>query len=359
MSKIHFFKETVNRLGKYLQKAFSRGDLRLVKRITALLWLTEGKTPAQVAETLGVTVQTIYNWFKAFLHKKFDSLVYGKSPGRKPKLTKTQKETLKEKVKAGPIACGYHTACWSALLIQSLIQKEFGVLYNRNYVCELLHNLGFSFQKAKFVSDHLDEEKRREWMKNIWPKIYEEARSKNALLLFVDEASFAQWGSLSYTWATTGEQPCIKTSGRRKGYKVFGAIDYFSGQLIFHSTEERFKSDTYQEFMEKVLHATTKPVIIIHDGARYHTSRSTKDFFARHADRITVYQLSSYSPDYNPIEFLWKKVKTRSTHNQYFPEFHLLTVNVDAALSYFATHPEEVISLMGNYYKKLAGEDVA
>jgi len=36
---------------------------------------------------------------------------------------------------------------------------------------------------------------------------------------------------------------------------------------------------------------------------------------------LTVFQLPSYSPDYNPIEFLWKNVKRQSTHNQYFPEF--------------------------------------
>jgi transposase len=47
------------------------------------------------------------------------------------------------------------------VLIQQLMQREFGALYNRYYVCELLRNLGFSFQKARFVSDHLDEEARR------------------------------------------------------------------------------------------------------------------------------------------------------------------------------------------------------
>jgi hypothetical protein len=36
--------------------------------------------------------------------------------------------------------------------------------------------------------------------------------------------SFAQWGSLSYTWAPKGQQPEVLTSGKRKAYQVFGLI---------------------------------------------------------------------------------------------------------------------------------------
>ncbi len=38
-----------------------------------------------------------------------------------------------------------------------MIKHEFEVEYMRYYVCDLLRNLGYSFQKAHFVSDHLDE----------------------------------------------------------------------------------------------------------------------------------------------------------------------------------------------------------
>ncbi len=46
-----------------------------------------------------------------------------------------------------------------------------------------------------------------------------------------------------------------------------------------------------------------------------------RDFFAAHRDQLTVFQLPWYSPNYNPIEFLWRQVKQRATHNQYFPQF--------------------------------------
>ena len=351
---IRFTQSTIKLLIQRLGQTYAAGDLRVVRRITALLLCTDGKSVAEVAETLSVSRQTIYNWLMAFIVKGMDSLIYRWSRGRKSRLTKTQKKELVELIKGGPLEAGYATGCWTSLLIQQLILREFGVLYNRHYVCELLHNLGFSFQKAKFVSDHLDEEARRKWQEEVWPEILKLAEEKNALILFGDEVSFAQWGSLGYTWAPVGQQPVIKTTGKRKGYKVFGAVDFFSGRFFYQSLQERFNSERYQLFLCQILDQTLKHVILIQDGAKYHTSKATRAFFEAHQDRLTVFQLPSYSPDYNPIEFLWKKMKQRATHNRYFPAFEALAASVEEALAYFAIQVEEIKSLMGQYVSSLA-----
>ena len=86
-------------------------------------------------------------------------------------MTPQQKKRLVELIEAGPLVVGCETACWNSVLIRVLIWREFGVLYNRHYVCTLLHNLGFSFQKARFVSDHLDAAKRLAWLQDKWRAI--------------------------------------------------------------------------------------------------------------------------------------------------------------------------------------------
>ena len=96
-------------------------------------------------------------------------------------------------------------------------------------------------------------------------------------------------------------------------------------------------------------------LILIQDGARYHTSKATRDFFEQHKERLIVYQLPSYSPDYNPIEYLWKKVKTAATHNRYFAEFVKLVASVENALHVLATQADDILRLMGVYTKHLAG----
>ena len=63
---------------------------------------------------------------------------------------------------------------------KDLIQRHFGVEYHPHYICTLLDNLGLSFQKARFVSDHLDEAARIQWMQETWPKILRMAHQRKA-----------------------------------------------------------------------------------------------------------------------------------------------------------------------------------
>ena len=348
---------TVKALHAKLQQAYLKDDVRLVRRTTVLIDLLVHHVPmAVLCERWGLSSSCLYDWQRAFLLHGLESLRYRHGGGRRPKLTPKQRQRLGELLEAGPLVVGCETACWDAVLIRVLIWREFGVLYNRQYVCTLLRNLGFSFQKARFVSDHLDTAKRLAWLEQKWPTIVRAAKRRKGLILFEDEASFAQWGSLSYTWARRGQQPEVPTSGKRKGYKVFGAIEYFSGRLFSQGIEGRFNSESYQAFLQMILAQTTQHLFLIHDGARYHTSASTQAFLAAHSERITEHPLPSYSPDYNPIEYLWRKTKKRATHNKYFKEFAAVVVSVDKALAYFAAHPEMVLDLFGLYCKESAFE---
>jgi transposase len=350
---------TRKQLYRRLQQAYASGSLKLVKRIHALLALAQSQSVREVAEMLSLGEQTVRDYRNQYLFKGMASLVYEAPPGRPSKLTKTQRQQLAEWLKASPQDSGYTSGCWNTPMIQDLIQRQFGVEYHPHYLCTLLKNMGFSYQKARFVSDHLNEAKRLEWRQTRWPKIVRQARQKKALLLFGDEASFAQWGSLSYTWAPKGQQPEVPTSGKRKAYKVFGLIDYFSGRFFYKTHAGRFNSASYAAFLLDVLAQTTQHVVVIQDGARYHTSKAMQQFFATHAERLTIEPWPAYSPDFNPIEHLWKKVKKEATHLKHFPEFTDLQQEVDRALLHFAQTTHEITVLMARYCEKLGKVDKA
>ena len=352
--RIQFSRQTVNAMQKRLQVAYRQGDVQLVRRISALLaHVVDGEMIEVLTARWGFSVATFYNWLTELMQKGVNSLVYRGGSGRKSKLTKTQKKELAKWIDGGSQAAGFEAGCWSSILIQVLIEREFGVRYDRYYVCELLRNLGFSFQKARFESDHLDEVKRQAWIAHEWPKILKAAKRKKALIFFGDEASFPQWGSLSYSWSRKGQQPLVKTSGKRKAYKVFGLIEYFSGQLFYQGIEGKFNSESYQAFLTQVLAQTQKHIYLIHDGAKYHTSKATQSFFAENAARLTECRLPSYSPDYNPIEYLWRKVKKEATHNKYFAQFQYVIDSVEKTLACFAQQAQVVLGLFGLYRREV------
>jgi transposase len=350
----------VEQLIERLHQAYAGNHLRLVKRIHTILYAVEGRTVTDIAEILGLSEQCVRNYVAAFVLKGLVSLTYQRPSGRAPKLTKTQKRQLENLLDKGPEAAGYDVGGWSSALIQDLILTRFGVEYRPQYIAELLKNLGYSWQKARFASEHLDDvsQEQRDWMTKQWPDILRQAKAVKAWLLFGDECSFAQWGSLSYTWARRGCQPTVKTSGKRHAYKVWGFIEYFSGALLYQGQTGKLNSDSYQAFIRGVLKRTKRHVIILQDGARYHTSKAMQEFFAVHADRLTVHQLPRYSPEFNPIEFFWRKLKKHTTHLRYFPTFDKLVEKVDSKLRYFAELPCAIQAVMGRYCET-AGAEVA
>ena len=118
-----------------LQRAYRNGLVRLVRRIHALLSVIEGKSVDEVAAMLNLGGQTVRDYVNAFLYRGVASLSYHKPAGRPSKLTKTQRKELADLLKAGPEAAGYTTACWSAVLIQDLLLRSYGVEYHAHYIC--------------------------------------------------------------------------------------------------------------------------------------------------------------------------------------------------------------------------------
>jgi transposase len=341
---------TVKALHTRLQQAYLKDDGRLVRRTTVLIDLLVHHVPmAVLGERWSLRASCLYDWQRALLLPGLDSLVYRHGGGRPEKLTPTQKKRLVELSEAGPRVVGCETAGWTSVLIRVLLWREFGVLYTCQDGCTLLHNVGFAFHKARFGSDHLAAARRPHGLQQEWPRILRAAQRHKGLMLFEDEASFAPWGSLSYTGARRGQPPAVKTSGKRKGYNVCGAIASFSGRLFSQGIEGRLNSDSSQGCLQRIMEQTTQPLFLIHDGARYHTRAAPQALLAAHRDRIPVEPLPSYAPDDNPIESLWKQTKKRATHNQYCKAFVAFTVSVYMALAYFATHPDPVLGLFGLY----------
>ena len=354
MVRLTFEKKIVDRLKKELSLAEKLNNLHLYKIVTCLLLIQEGRHFSTIARQLNISSRTVYDWLKKFMVRGFSWLLgkHYRGRGRKPRLTEKQKQQLYDVVSAGPEACGYDRGIWNSAMIVIEIEKRFGVTYSPRYVCTLLKRLGLSYQKAKFIPGKTEDEewqrKRKEWEEHIWPEILALADTIGAVIVFGDEVSFAQWGSLGRTWAPTGKQPTVKTCGKRKGLKIFGVIEFVSGNFIYQECDGKFNGNSYIEFLKQVLGQYSCPVILIEDGAPYHRSAEVKQFKAEKEaeDKLFAYQLPSYSPDKNPIEKLWKNTKAEATHCKYFPTSDDLRNAVIKAFNKYLQDAMKVISVM-------------
>jgi len=127
---------------------------------------------------------------------------------------------------------------------------------------------------------------------------------------------------------------------------------YQSVIMQWAMTPGRFNGESYIEFLKQLIDNNNKPIILIEDGAPYHGRRIVKDFIAEHSKHITVERLPSYSPDYNPIEKLWKNTKRDATHLKYFETFEDLRHAVVTTFESYMSDASKVLCVM----KKMRAE---
>jgi transposase len=100
-------------------------------RAQAVLWLAEGVSAEQVAETFQVSRQTVYNWANRFLRREgLDlraRLLDAPRPGRPPSLAAVIDPLIEAAFAGDPRASGYHATVWTAELLQHHLEQAHGI----------------------------------------------------------------------------------------------------------------------------------------------------------------------------------------------------------------------------------------
>jgi len=101
-------------------------------------------------------------------------------------------------------------------------------------------------------------------------------------------------------------KPVVKKNTTKLKANTFGFYAINGNSVI--DFKENSKKEAVCEFLEEIREANPdKPIIIILDNFRSHWANKTRET-AEKLGIILVF-LPPYSPDLNPIEFIWKSIK--------------------------------------------------
>lgn len=121
---------------------------------------------------------------------------------------------------------------------------------------------------------------------------------------------------------------------------------YQSNILKSAEAAGRFNKEGYVDFLKQVMEHFSGNIILIEDGAPYHKAHFVKDFVATTKGRLTLERLPAFSPDFNPIEKLWRNTKRDATHLKYFETFEALRESVCKAFRKYLQDASHVIRVM-------------
>ena len=115
-------------------------------------------------------------------------------------------------------------------------------------------------------------------------------------------------------------QPRVDTYGLRKTAHVFGAITVEEEPQFTYQFSEVFNGHTFHQFLELLVaqHRGRKVFLIIDNGPCHWLDDAGKAWLAENGDLIELHRLPPYSPEFNPMEGVWKTTKRVTTHNRFF-----------------------------------------
>lgn len=100
-------------------------------RAQAVLWLAQGLSAEQVAETFQVSRQTVYNWVNRFLRRAgLDlraRLLDAPRSGRPPAIAEVIDPLIAAAFAGDPRARGYHATVWTAELLRHHLEHAHGI----------------------------------------------------------------------------------------------------------------------------------------------------------------------------------------------------------------------------------------
>ncbi len=141
------------------------------RRLAALPRIQRGESLSGIARSLGVSRQAVHQWAQEYRRRGTAGLRRRPRAGRPPKLARRQLVQLPRLLARGAEAYGFATAVWTTQRVADLIRQRFGVRYDRDHVCRLLHGFGWSWQKPTGRARERDQKAIRHWVEHTWPRL--------------------------------------------------------------------------------------------------------------------------------------------------------------------------------------------
>lgn len=121
------------------------------------------------------------------------------------------------------------------------------------------------------------------------------------------------------TWSPVGVQPRVDTFGLRKTAHIFGAISLDEAKFTFRFAKV-FNGTTFFAFLRQLVsrYRGRKVFLIIDNGPCHHLDDEGRRWLHQNHHLIELHRLPPYSPEFMPMEGVWKATRKMTTHNAFF-----------------------------------------
>jgi putative transposase len=308
-----------------------RSYIRLAVMRSLLMGLERGV----VAQQFCRSDRVVRLWIAMFNIGGIDALTTKRPAGRGRRVKLERLRDLLVPVLENPRQAG--ELHWRGVKLHGYLKEQLGLEVGYSTTVRYLHELGDNLRVPRPWPERQNEEQRNAFLEQLrtWQA------EAGLELWFADECGVEGDPRPRRRWSARGGRPKVPYLGDHIRANVIGAVCPASGEcctMIFDGVD----TDVFQYYLdflaEEIPPLDSKRRLLIVDNASWHKAQRLN------WHHFEVHYLPGYSPDLNPIERLWLRLKV-----DFFSDFiakspEQLTQRLCHALTSLMNDPETVAS---------------
>jgi transposase len=141
-----------------LKKALKRvADKRTFQRVQAVRLVAQGRAISEVAEMVGVSVQTVYNWVNYYLDRHRVAALEDAPRSGRPRVVKriTAARILRE-LRRNPLRLGYRTTVWTVKLLAAHLSRLYQCAISPHTLRRRMKAIGLRCKRPRYYYEEKD-----------------------------------------------------------------------------------------------------------------------------------------------------------------------------------------------------------
>jgi len=228
-------------------------------------------------------------------------------------------------------------------MIKEWITDTFNITVCIETVRKLFQKINLKRKKPQYIFQNAEKEEQDLFILIMNELLnHEDVKNGRIDVYFHDETTIRETPTKDDVWAYEGTVPLLPITGGHLKRIISGVIDIRTGDSMFVS-DRNYNQFSFLNFLENFkIKRNGKPTILVIDNYPSHLTDNVKKFYKEEESWLNIIQLPKYSPDLNPIEYIWKYIKGKSCTNQYYTNFDCKLDKVYEELDLLEFNPQMV-----------------
>jgi len=305
-------------------------------RLNAIRSLLLGLERKTVCLLFARTDRRVRLWIELFNRGGIDALITKPRPGRRRKVKLERVHDLLVPVLENPAQAGQ--VHWTGVKLHGYLKEQLQIQLGYSTTVRWLHELNFHLRVPQPWPERQNQEQREKFLEELRAL----ATDPRVELWFSDECGVEGDPRPRRRWVQPGRRRTVPYLGDHLRQNVIGAVAPQTGGL-FSLIVDGVDTDVFQFFLDEMAKAVPRKEgvrqLIVLDNASWHKAGRL------HWHHFEPKFLPGYSPDFNPIERLWLRLKA-----DWFWDFiartpEELTHRLCTALKSFIEQPSKTASI--------------